>query len=48
MARGLKFWIYEVEGLYYVAKIKVLINCEDQVQLALGYKTKSCHVLFLT
>ena len=26
MVRGLKFWIKEVEGLYYVAKTKVLID----------------------
>ena len=28
MARGLKFWIYEVAGLYlYVAEKKALISC---------------------
>ena len=31
MARGLR--IYEVEGLYYVAKIKELISCEVNSQL---------------
>ena len=27
MARDLKFWIEEVEGLYYVVKTKALISC---------------------
>ena len=26
MARGLKFWIEKVEGLYYVAKAKALTS----------------------
>ena len=26
MDRGLKFWIWKVEGLYYVAKTKALIS----------------------
>ena len=36
MARGLKFWIKEVEGLYYlnyVAKTKALIGCVVTAQL---------------
>ena len=34
MARGLKFWIYEVEGLYYpLVKTKALISCEVTTQL---------------
>ena len=31
--RGLKFWINEVEGLYYVAKIKALISCRVTVPI---------------
>ena len=34
MAKGLKFWITEVEGFYYVAKTKVLI-CSWSVPLFL-------------
>ena len=26
IARGLEFWIYEVEGLYYIANTKTLIS----------------------
>ena len=35
MAIGLKFWIMEVEGMYffYVAKIKALISCVATTQL---------------
>ena len=33
MARGLKFWILKVEGLYYVAKIKALISLAATAKL---------------
>ena len=33
MARGLKFWIKKVEGLYYEAKPKVLISFPGTVKL---------------
>ena len=33
MARGLKFWNAEVEGLIYVAKTKALISCAVTKQL---------------
>ena len=32
MDRGLKFWIAEVERLYYVAKTKELISCTATMQ----------------
>ena len=34
MARGLKFWIQELEGLYYVVKTKAIISCVLTVQLS--------------
>ena len=37
MARGLKFRILEVEGLYYVAKTKALISCMVTTQLICTY-----------
>ena len=40
MNRGLKFWIKEVEGLYYgifVAKTKVLISCVVTTQLICAF-----------
>ena len=33
MFSGLKLWIQEVKGLYYVAKIKALIRCAVTAQL---------------
>ena len=38
MVRDLKFWIMEVEGLYYLnTKTKVLINCTVTAQLICAF-----------
>ena len=42
MARGLKFQIQEVEGLYYVAKIKALISGAITAQLICFFVFQIC------
>ena len=37
MARGLKFWISEVEELYHVVKTKTLIICTVTMQLICAF-----------
>ena len=42
MARGLKFQIQEVEGLYYVAKTKALISCVVTMRLICFFVLQIC------
>ena len=48
MARGLKFRIKEVEGLYYVAKTKALISDYRAADLSLCFRICKKQVFFMT